>query len=204
MVKINRTARPPLWSKIALTKRSIPCKAQPQVPNAEAAGRPGGAGAPAHARKRRRRRPRPHPTPGDTAAHTPGGRARRAPEGRPGRLRVPRRPSTVAGAAPTTPSSPPSAPLCRRALMPGSVMLAVPSSPNHRPGSGVSESRETGPLRGLRRAPTALDPRPLLGPEVCGSGHNTRTEISRQITLLSRLVRSPAPMAATYLPPESL
>ena len=192
---------------MAVTKRSIPCKATPQVPKADAAGRPGGAGAPAHARKRTRRRPCPHPsdpTQSDTAAHTPGGRARRAPEGRPGRLRVPRRPSTVAGAAPTTPSSPPSAPLCRRALMPGSVMLAVPSSPNHRPGSGVSESRETGPLRGLRRAPTALDPRPLLGRELCGSGRNTRSAISWQITLLSRLVRSPAPMAATYSPPESL
>ena len=45
-------------------------------------------------------------------------------------------------------------------------------------GSGVSKSHGTGPLLGLRRAPTALDPSPLLRPEVyCstnGSGHVAR------------------------------
>ena len=52
-------------------------------------------------------------------------------------------------------------------------LLVMPSS--HRPGSSVPESREAGPLRGLSRAPTALDLCPLLQPEVYGSGHNIRS-----------------------------
>ena len=48
---------------------------------------------------------------------------------------------------------------------------------SHWPGSGVFKSRETGALRGLSLAPTALDPCSLLRPEVFGNGHNTQFNI---------------------------